>query len=283
MYKDHLEEIKSKGILGLIIVPFIIVLLTYIMPSLVQLLFVSFEGDNALKIGSIGSVAGMVSVLVVMPIVMFKVSKIRLKTLGITGKNLLLNILKGGVFGLLFLSIVAISIYVLGGVSIEINSFDISIPFIMGLLFFVCQGTWEELMYRAYLMPMFSKKMGTVWSIIITSALFTLGHALNPNMQVLPVVNLFIASVFFSVVYYYYGNLFIVGIGHGIWNFSQGYIFGAEVSGNSIPYSILKSIPSSNEIISGGGFGFEGSIVTTIVGIILILLFVYRIRKVNPR
>ena len=124
-------------------------------------------------------------------------------------------------------------------------------------------------------MPYFSKKFGDITSIILTSILFTLGHALNPGMKILPVINLFIASLVFSVIYYYKGNLILVGVGHGLWNFSQGYIFGAEVSGNIVPSSILKSIPVSGyELISGGSFGFEGGIITTFIGIILILIFI---------
>lgn len=123
-------------------------------------------------------------------------------------------------------------------------------------------------------MPHFSKVMGNKWSIIITSALFTLGHAMNPNMQPLPVINLFVASLVFSVIFYYTGNLFVVGLGHGLWNFSQGFIFGAEVSGNSIPFSIFRAtaVPGK-DLISGGTFGFEGGLITTFVGIAMIAIF----------
>ena len=154
--------------------------------------------------------------------------------------------------------------------------------FLVGLIFFICRGTWKELMYRAYLMPHFSKKFDNIPSIIVTSIIFTLGHALNPNMHFMPTVNLFIASLVFSLVYYYSGNLILVGFGHGLWNFTQGFIFGSEVSGNVLPASLLKSTPvSSYDFISGGGFGFEGGIITSIVGVIIIIFIVNMIKKMS--
>lgn len=131
-------------------------------------------------------------------------------------------------------------------------------------------------------MPNFSKKFGDVKSIIISSLLFTLGYALNPGIQILPIINLFLDSMIFSMIYHYTGNLFIVGLGHGLWNFSQGYIFGAEVSENVITSSLLKSIPTpGKELISGGIFGFEGGLVTTILEIIIILIFAKLSSKEN--
>lgn len=217
----------------------------------------------------------MMLTVLAMPFLMAKFGEINFATLGITRYKLKSNFLKGAICGTLLLSTVTFIILLLGAIQIEVNSLKITKLFLIGLFFFIFQGTWEELIYRGYLMPYFSKKFGDITSIILTSILFTLGHALNPGMKILPVINLFIASLVFSVIYYYKGNLILVGVGHGLWNFSQGYIFGAEVSGNIVPSSILKSIPVSGyELISGGSFGFEGGIITTFIGIILILIFI---------
>ena len=58
---------------------------------------------------------------------------------------------------------------------------------------------------------------------------------------------------------------------HLTWNFFQGPIFGFEVSGIESE-SIIKQSVTGNEILTGGSFGFEGSILAT-VGIIIMILY----------
>ena len=59
---------------------------------------------------------------------------------------------------------------------------------------------------------------------------------------------------------------------HLTWNYFQGPVFGFEVSGlNTI--GIFNQNLSGHDIITGGEFGFEGSIIATIliIGIIYFL------------
>lgn len=277
-YKNHVEKIKKEGLWNLILLPIILVVITFLMPQVLQLIIGGFIGGAA-SVASLAGTIGMIITVAVFPRIMAKVGGFGLNTLGITRQNLLKNIIKGSLGGILLLCLVGATIYLTGSTQIIKNS-TLSMSFFIGLIFFICQGTWEELMYRGYLMPHFSKKFGDVASIILTSILFTLGHALNPNMQFMPILNLFIASIVFSLIYYYSGNLILVGFGHGLWNFTQGFIWGAEVSGNVAPASLFKATPiSGHEFISGGTFGFEGGIVTTIVGLVLILFFICMIKK----
>lgn len=273
MYKNYVENIKLKCFTKLIFIPLMVAILTYLLPQLLQVIIGGLMGD--ISIGSIGSIMGMITTLFIMPLLMVKISKLKIENLGIRKEKLLKSISLGSISGFLLLSLVALTILILGGITIEKNSFSLTTALVGGLVFFILQGTWEELIYRSYLMPLFSKKYGDILSIILTSIVFTLGHALNPNIQLLPIVNLFIASIVFSLIYYRSGNLFFVGLAHGIWNFSQGYIWGSEVSGNIISASLFKSLPVyGKDIISGGNFGFEGGIITTIVGIVLIAILI---------
>lgn len=60
------------------------------------------------------------------------------------------------------------------------------------------------------------------------------------------------------------------------WNFTQGYVFGAEVSGSSQPHSILQTSVSGPDLLTGGSFGPEASIlslgVSAIVSAVLVVL-----------
>ena len=103
---------------------------------------------------------------------------------------------------------------------------------------------------------------------------------INPNLDIIGLANVFLAGVTFSLIYYYTGNLWIVGAMHTIWNFILGFIVGSQVSGIDTYNSIFFSIPVENkDLISGGVFGFEASIVTTIVELAISLFVIYLIKK----
>lgn len=67
---------------------------------------------------------------------------------------------------------------------------------------------------------------------------------------------------------------------HTLWNFILGFIVGSQISGIITYNSVFFSIPVENkDLISGGVFGFEASIVTTIVELTISLFVIYLIKK----
>lgn len=280
MYEKYVKSIPDGNKKKLIAIPLLVAFFTFVLPSILQFMFIAVFPAPVDEIASFSGMLAMVTTVFVAVFLMSKLAGISYLSLGIKKEKWPFQILIGAICGVAILSIVAFIILILKASVLELNPQFSIIPFLIGLVFFIFQGTWEELIYRAYLMPHFSKVIGDKWSIIVTSVLFTLGHALNPGMQALPVVNLFIASVVFSLVYYYTGSLLIAGFGHGLWNFSQGFVFGAEVSGHSISSSVFNTYAQAGkELISGGSFGFEGGIITTIVGVVMIIVFIMLIRK----
>ena len=75
----------------------------------------------------------------------------------------------------------------------------------------------------------------------------------------------------------------VAGI-HGAWTFAQGHLFGVLVSGQSSGTSIMKFTPQGNQDwLSGGSFGIEGSIMSSIILFLLILYLAYQLKKENER
>ena len=129
-------------------------------------------------------------------------------------------------------------------------------------------------------MPFFSKIIGIKFTIILLSFLFTCIHLFNPNLDIIGLANVFLAGVTFSLIYYYTGNLWLVGAMHTLWNFILGFIVGSQVSGIDTYNSIFFSIPVGNkDLISGGKFGFEASIIETILELAISLFAIYLIKK----
>ena len=80
-----------------------------------------------------------------------------------------------------------------------------------------------------------------------------------------------------AAAYKFRNNLWIpIGI-HWAWNFTLGPIFGVGVSGISEDaYAIIPEI-SGPYILTGGNNGFEGSIVTALIGVTVgIVLYIYK-------
>ncbi|MCI7497174.1 MAG: CPBP family intramembrane metalloprotease, partial [Prevotella sp.] len=71
---------------------------------------------------------------------------------------------------------------------------------------------------------------------------------------------------------------FPIGI-HWAWNFTQGNVFGFAVSGRDIEESILTATLSGPDIITGGSFGLEASIISLILGTILSAFYLWKILK----
>lgn len=281
MFESYMKHIQDTGFMRLVVLPFVVVLGVYLAPNILMAVGSVLFGLPLDELNLFIGAPSMIVTVIGASIFMAKISKISYQDLGINTQFLSKQITFGALAGFLSLALVALLIVLSGAAQLNfVLRPDAIMGLCAGLVFFIFQGTWEELMYRAYLMPHFAKKMGLVGSIILSSVIFTAGHALNPGMQALPVLNLFIAAVVFALLYYYTGSLVIVGMAHGLWNFAQGCIFGAEVSGNHLAYTIFKAenIPGM-ELISGGSFGFEGSILTSILGLIFIVLFNYLIRR----
>lgn len=279
-YSQREQAIPFTSKIRLIIVPILLSLLLMMIVPLIRGLFFPASPENEPPI-TLSSTIDMILTVGISLIVITKTSKIKIKDLGLGFTKVFSKIFIGVVSGLIAISVVAFFINILGGTNSIYNFKPEYLKILLlGLIFFTFQSTSEELIYRGYLMPHFSKSIGIFWSILLSSVLFTLLHALNPGITIMPIINLMLASIVFSLIYYKTGNLWLVGFAHAVWNFSQGLIYGSMVSGLALKESVFKSLPiENNELISGGEFGFEGSIVTSILGVVLIVLLIISILK----
>lgn len=73
--------------------------------------------------------------------------------------------------------------------------------------------------------------------------------------------------------------MWIIGGMHFAWNFLLGPILGIEVSGVKLPTTVLQTILKGNSILTGGKFGIEGSMLTTLVVVVGIAFLWKKLRK----
>ncbi|VMQ59720.1 caax amino protease family [Streptococcus pneumoniae] len=215
-----------------------------------------------------------------------KVEKRPIRTLGFYRENFLSNLLKGFSLGLALFLLTLLGLVALGQYrldSIHLDTYSLAFT-LFTIPFWILQGTAEELVTRAWLIPQLAKRTNFKVAIIISSSLFTLLHLGNPGITFLSAIDLFLFGVAMSLYLLKTDTIWGIGGIHGAWNFAQGNLFGVLVSGQSSGTSIMKFTPQGNQDwLSGGSFGIEGSIVSSIILFLLILYLAYQLKKENER
>lgn len=239
----------------------------------------SFTNDVVFTLGL--SFLGMV--LFIYLFVRF-VEKRDFRSLGFYKRKWFKYYIKGFGFSCLMMTIIAIAIGGLGEYTFTTSGRIVGMKFLPLVLItifgWVIQGASEEILTRGWLMTSLGAKTNIYLAIILNSSLFTALHILNPSVSYIALLNLFIFGVFASVYAIYEGGIWGICGFHAGWNWFQGNILGIEVSGNKpIGGSLVKLIPGDLKLISGGNFGIEASIITTMVLCIFSLYYIYNIKK----
>jgi uncharacterized protein len=134
----------------------------------------------------------------------------------------------------------------------------------------------EELVFRGYILNNLLESMNKWVALVISATLFCIMHATNPNINAISLINIFLAGLLIGINYIYTKNLWYGIFFHFSWNFFQGSLLGYEVSGATVQ-SIFSHQMQGDELFTGGIFGFEGSIVATVLtgGCLLLYSFIY--------
>jgi membrane protease YdiL (CAAX protease family) len=148
---------------------------------------------------------------------------------------------------------------------------DLFIEF--GMLLIV--AFYEEIVFRGYILNNLMESFNKWIALLLSAVLFTVFHLDNPSINIIPLINIFLAGILLGVNYVYTKNLWFAILFHFGWNFFQGPILGYKISGINLP-TLLQTELKGDLLLTGGDFGFEGSIFCTGLAIIAILLL-YRV------
>ena len=207
--------------------------------------------------------------------------KRRLRTLGFVKKDILKEYGIGILAGFAFFS-VCVGLGLLtgglkfGGISPE---FSIGI-FALYLLGYMVQGMAEEVLCRGYFLGSYARRYQVYAAVLANSLLFAALHLLNSGISVLAIVNLTLFGIFASLYFVRRGSIWGIGAFHTVWNLVQGNFYGIKVSGMSLGNTFLTMNPvEGKELLNGGDFGMEGSLICTLVYVIGIIWLLTRKNK----
>ena len=213
------------------------------------------------------------------------IEKNSLSSLGFVKRNWLKYLGWGILLSLLQMGMIAL-VYQVGGIgTFELNELSLEpILFILGLFpFWLLQGGTEEVATRGWLLTRIAARSNLPLAIAISSSLFGILHMGNAGVTFLSVLNIILDGVLAGLLFIYTDSIWLVVAQHGTWNYVQGNLLGFQVSGTGADASIFSfTMGSGPDWLTGGAFGAEGSIITTLV-LLLSVLIVYLLGERNER
>lgn len=157
---------------------------------------------------------------------------------------------------------------------IAINFKEIS----FSIALFILVSLTEEILYRGYVLRNLMYSFDKYIALIISSIIFSIMHGLNPYVDTIGFLNIFLAGILLGITYINTKNLWFPIALHFSWNFFQTFL-GFNVSGQNA-YSVINFKIEKSTILNGGAFGFEGSILSLIaITITIIAIIIYYHRK----
>ena len=186
-------------------------------------------------------------------------------------------------FGFGPITIIFLLLWITGHVDVSRGTWDISLIWFLSkmLILFAFAGALEELMLRGYLFQAFIEGSNKWIAVFILSIVFSVMHMFNPNWSAMGALIIFLAGLELGVAYIKTRSLWLpIGM-HMAWNWSQGPLWGMNVSGTTMENSFLVSFPQGSEFWSGGEFGAEGSIFAAVVSI-FVIWYIWRAEWIKP-
>ena len=246
--------------------------------------FIDFDFDKYLEIedmrdflvaDTIIQYFDLIGVLLLLWILMRFVDKEPFINLGFSLKGKVNDIILGMTLGLLLMAVGYTILILLGEIKFIGFNYDLK-NIILLFLLFIAVSIAEETFVRGYGLKNLLQSFKPIISLIISSAIFSLLHFFNPNVNYIALTELFIAGILLGISYVYTKNLWFPIALHLSWNFFQ-VMFGFNVSGMDT-YSLIEFEIIENNNINGGDFGFEGSYLSILFSLIM-MYFLWKYYK----
>lgn len=184
---------------------------------------------------------------------------------------------RGAAMGLLMAGGVILVLLLAGNASIRFEGPGLpryALALLPASLALLPAALWEELLFRGYPLAALSRAVGVLGAAFATALLFSLVHSAAGPYPI-ATVNIFLIGLILAQVRLGPGGMPAAWGLHFAWNLLL-LLSGAEISGGDFaPKGMVYSV-TGPVWLTGGGFGPEGSVVTSCVALVTSVLLLVR-------
>lgn len=272
------ENVTEMSFLKEIIIFIVLFILAIIALSIVQAIFSGLNLDKQSPLGFFFNHISYIALPIMVIIYATKLERRSLRSVGFTKGNLIPSIVKGFLIGFLLILAIVILSLLFGQFKYAGIDFSTCIYLPLFLIGYAIQSFGEEIICRGWALTYLAKRHSILFAIVISGIIFVLPHMGVEGFDLLTAINIFLIGTLFAIIFLKYDNIWVNGTVHATWNFLMGPIFGLDVSGFST-LSILKLSKLSPNILNGGTYGPESSLIVTIVVVIALIITLYCFKK----
>lgn len=296
-FKNYVDNIQENDIKSLIISPLIVLVIAQILSIFLEMasffittftsriMYNPTDYDTLISGTSFPSLVVYTLLLLAIIFLVKQNSSIKFSEIGVNGEKGIEYFCYGSLIGAFIVMIIFYLLYFSNSILFEINKNIVYTDIFRIFLIFFIIALADQILVRNYLLTFFTKMMGIRNSVILISTLlflicFSVAKWFKiPDIEtVIYLINIFLSYTLFSLIYYFYGNMWLLVGLSAFNNFFQTVVFGSRLDTVYAINPLIKlKIIEKYSLLNGGNYGFEAGIYYTTLYLSGILFMIYKI------
>ena len=296
-FKNYVDNIQENNIKSLIISPLIVLVIAQILSIFLEMasffittftsriMYNPTDYDTLISGTSFPSLVVYTLLLLAIIFLVKQNSNIKFSEIGVNGEKGIEYFCYGSLIGAFIVMIIFYLLYFSNSILFEINKNIVYTDIFRIFLIFFILALADQILVRNYLLTFFTKMMGIRNSVILISTLlflicFSVAKWFKiPDIEtVIYLINIFLSYTLFSLIYYFYGNMWLLVGLSAFNNFFQTVVFGSRLDTVYAINPLIKlRIIEKYSLLNGGNYGFEAGIYYTTLYLAGILFMIYKI------
>ena len=296
-FKNYVDNIQENNIKSLIISPLIVLVIAQILSIFLEMasffittftsriMYNPTDYDTLISGTSFPSLVVYTLLLLAIIFLVKQNSSIKFSEIGVNGEKGIEYFCYGSLIGAFIVMIIFYLLYFSNSILFEINKNIVYTDIFRIFLIFFIIALADQILVRNYLLTFFTKMMGIRNSVILISTLlflicFSVAKWFKiPDIEtVIYLINIFLSYTLFSLIYYFYGNMWLLVGLSAFNNFFQVVVFGSRLDTVYAINPLIKlKIVEKYSLLNGGNYGFEAGIYYTTLYLSGILFMIYKI------
>ena len=296
-FKNYVDNIQENNIKSLIISPLIVLVIAQILSIFLEMasffittftsriMYNPTDYDTLISGTSFPSLVVYALLLLAIIFLVKQNSNIKFSEIGVNGEKGIEYFCYGSLIGAFIVMIIFYLLYFSNSILFEINKNIVYTDIFRIFLIFFIIALADQILVRNYLLTFFTKMMGIRNSVILISTLlflicFSVAKWFKiPDIEtVIYLINIFLSYTLFSLIYYFYGNMWLLVGLSAFNNFFQTVVFGSRLDTVYAINPLIKlKIIEKYSLLNGGNYGFEAGIYYTTLYLAGILFMIYKI------